>query len=80
MDKKCDQLIAEDGDVRTQVPLDEGGGTDYIQADAGGDLTMLHKGGDAIHATLDVVGEVDVIKSNTSGDEIPVKDDEGANV
>ena len=44
----------------------------------GGDLTVLHRGGDAIHATVDVVGEVDVIKNNTSGDEIPVEGDEGA--
>jgi hypothetical protein len=59
MDKHVDKggivqdLVAEDGDVRTQ---DEKGGTDSIQADAGGDLTVLHRGGDAIHATVDVVG------------------------
>ena len=41
---------------------------------------MLHGGGEAIHATIDVVGEVDKIKNNTSSDEFPVKDDEGANL
>jgi hypothetical protein len=70
-------MVAEDGDVCTQVPLDEGGGTDFIQTDAGGDLTVLHGGGEAIHATSDIVGK---IKNNTSGDEIPDKDDEGANL
>ena len=39
-DKRVDggdvqDLVAGDGDVRTQVPLDEGGGTDAIQADTG---------------------------------------------
>ena len=54
------------------APADEGGGTDSIQADAGGDLTMLNRGGDAIHTTVDVVGEVDVIKTNTNGDGVQV--------
>ena len=40
-----------------------------------GDLTVLHRGGDAIHATVDVVGEVAVIKNITSGDEDPFIDD-----
>ena len=43
----------------------------------GGDLTVIYRGGDATHAIVDVVGEVDMIENNTSGDEIPVGDDEG---
>ena len=48
-------LDTEDGYLRTQVPLDEGGGTDPIQADvgAGGDVTECNRGGDAVHAPVD---------------------------
>ena len=73
-------MVAEDGDGCTQFPLDEGGGTDSTHTDAGGDLTVLHRGGEAIYATIDVVGEVDEIKNNTSSVEFPVKDDEAANL
>ena len=40
-------------------------------------LTVIYRGGDATHATVDVVGEVDMIENNTSGELIPVGDDEG---
>ena len=39
---------------------------------------MLNRGGDAIHATVDVVGEVNLIKTDTSGDGIRVRVDNEA--
>jgi hypothetical protein len=72
------RMVAEDGDVCTQVPQDEGGGTGSIQADSGDDLNMLARGGNAIHTTVDAVGEADVIMNNASGDKNPVTDDESA--
>ena len=51
-------LVAEDGDVRTQVPLDEGGGTDPKQAVAGGDVTKGNRGGDDVQATVDAEAAV----------------------
>ena len=57
MDKHVDGGDVQDMVAGDGVSLDEGGGTDSIQADMGGDLTNDNRGGNAIHATVDAVEE-----------------------
>jgi hypothetical protein len=69
--------VTERGDM-AKVPVEEGAVltkmVDRMEV-TWGDKIVLHRGGDAIHATVDVVGEVAVIKNITSGDEDPFIDD-----